>query len=111
MALAWRWASGDEPLSCDPATPDERVGIDLDRIRRFKQDNRPHDPPDTTPIQDMKPHLAGLTNVVRAVAEVEKEGLSRQAVFDFVEVAHSQLVMLAELLQLAEQQEVNDGER
>lgn len=83
---AWQWACGDgwwgmefpgEPL---PMTISDRRA----RIQRFSAVNRPHDPADLMPLEEMEPHLEKLQELARIIGELEAEGVSRNAAMNFV---------------------------
>lgn len=73
---AWRWATGEAALPNDLWT-DTPGGIDLDRAKEFRKENRPHDR--ETGIEDLQEHRDALFPAIRACEEaIEKTGLSRQ---------------------------------
>jgi transcriptional regulator with XRE-family HTH domain len=81
---AWRWATGEAALPLDLWT-DNPASIDLDRARRFREENRPHDPGQNTPIRDVQKHEGVLADAVQACGEaVEKSGLPREVVLSYV---------------------------
>jgi len=80
---AWEWACGEAP-TYDPAT-DEDV-FDLDRVRRFGRENRPHDPPDDTPAGELLQHQQELQGLVLAILRLQRKGLSRRSIHDAVEM-------------------------
>jgi transcriptional regulator with XRE-family HTH domain len=77
---AWRWASGEQPLS----QGHRRLNLDL--RRRFVRENRPHNPPDETPVTDLVQHGAQLRAVADAVAEAEGRGISRATVVAYLQL-------------------------
>ena len=81
---AWRWGTGEAALPVDLWT-DKPVSIDLDRSKRFRQENRPHDPSLETTLQDLEKHKEALAGAVRACREaVEKSGLPQEDVLSYV---------------------------
>lgn len=76
---AWRWATGDAPLP-----PDH----DIDRAARFRDENRPHDPGDSTPLSEVEKHEDILWTAARACRDaVEQSGLPRETVMSYVSLA------------------------
>jgi transcriptional regulator with XRE-family HTH domain len=78
---AWSWACGEARL---PASAD--VTLNLDALDRFFEENRPHDPPDRTTIQEVREkeaqgHLSTLRDGYRQALEA---GLSPAAVREYL---------------------------
>jgi transcriptional regulator with XRE-family HTH domain len=78
----WEWAVGDTLLPRDPW----HAHFDLDRLGRFRAENRPHDPPPGIDFRDMEKHREVLVPVLEAVDAACDAGLSVRDV-----VAHVQL--------------------
>jgi transcriptional regulator with XRE-family HTH domain len=88
-ASAWAWACGDELIvhgyaGDDPK--DARWSSIRPRYEEFTRVNRPHDPKDLTPLEDLLPHRAVLDRLVEAVRDVEATGVSRKAAYAYVEL-------------------------
>ncbi len=79
----WKWACGDEHFRRDPWSDKANV-LDMDRLRRFRVENRPHDEPDRTPWQDVERHRDALDAVCEAVDAARSRGLSTAAVLGYL---------------------------
>jgi transcriptional regulator with XRE-family HTH domain len=95
---AWRWASGDDPLPVDLWT--ERPStVDLNRHRRWRRENRPHDPRADIQLAEIQAHQDALSHVVRAVRAAQSEGLTLNGILHYVRLAdtmHHLAVRLAQ---------------
>lgn len=83
---AWRWADGDDPLPADLWNP---AALDVERTRRFRRENRPHDPPGDMSLSEAEEHRDVLQEVVRAVQAAEDAGVPRASIFDYVSLMDS----------------------
>ena len=81
---AWRWATGEAPLPLDVWGP--KVDINLDRKRRFGEENRPHDPRDSMPASELVQHEDVLVPVVEAIAAARGRGLSLKTIVGYVKL-------------------------
>jgi len=88
-SAAWRWATGDAAIPPDLYLwAESQPDTDLDRARRFEIENRPHDPPDLTPLADIKQHEDALAVATKACREaVAQTGLPRETVLNYVAFA------------------------
>src|SRR4051794_23808402 len=77
QVAAWWWATGEQRLPGPYAVPDDR---------QFGAENRPHDPPDTTTLADLRRLEASgaLESLRRGVAEAEAAGLSAAGIGELV---------------------------
>ena len=88
---AWRWACGDGPLDLPGV-------FDLDRFGRWQKENRPHDPPDETTVEELLEHADALGPVLAAVrAAAVERGLSVESVLGYVRIAEHGRVMVDHL--------------
>ncbi len=80
----WAWATGDEAL------PDiwRRV-FDLDRMGRFRAENRPHDPPTDVTVADIEKHGAVLAPLAEAVRKAREAGLPFGFVTEYVHLTET----------------------
>ena len=84
---AWRWATGEAALPVD-LWGDDPASINLDRIRRFRRENRPHDKSGQTLFEDVVKHRGVLAPAVRAcMAAVDESGLAPEDVLSYVALA------------------------
>jgi hypothetical protein len=82
----WRWGVGEDSLP--DLWSDKSAAIDLNRERRFREENRPHDHSGRTPIEDLEKHKGVLAGAIEACREaVEKSGLPREDVLRYVALA------------------------
>ena len=90
---AWRWGTGEKALPLDLWG---KPGImDFDRLFRFKQENRPHDPPDSMPVSEISEHEGVLRPVVEAIAKARRRGLSMKTILGYVEMADTMMANLS----------------
>lgn len=77
QVAAWWWATGEQRLPGPHAVPDDR---------QFGAENRPHDPPDTTTLADLRRLEASgaLESLRRGVAEARAAGLPAVGIADLV---------------------------
>lgn len=86
-STVWRWATGEAALPVD-LWADKPAAIDLDRARRFRRENRPHDHSDQTLFKDVAEHREVLAPAIRACMDaVSKSGLSPEDVLSYVSLA------------------------
>src|SRR3954468_4737560 len=79
QAAAWWWAAGEQRLPGPYAVPDDR---------QFGAENRPHDPPDTTTLADLRrlETSGALESLRRGVAEARAAGLGVAGIGELVAV-------------------------
>jgi hypothetical protein len=79
---AWLWASGELDL-WDRPTVDRN--LDLNRVRQFRQRNRPHDRADVS-LDELEQHASVLAELSRAAAKARASGLSMTTIVDYLKV-------------------------
>jgi transcriptional regulator with XRE-family HTH domain len=85
--IVWLWATGEAPLPVD-LWSDTPGTIDLNRARRFRDENRPHDRSGQTPITELFEQEGVLAPAIEACREaVERSGLPREDVLHYVALA------------------------
>ncbi len=72
-AAAWSWATGDRELPVDIWRADDFHGLDLGRRMRFEEENRPHDPPDRTPLREFFERQERLDPVIQAMIQAKDD--------------------------------------
>lgn len=87
---AWTWACGEGFLGMEFAENAHPFTIEGRRrwIEDFTRVNRPHDPADLMPLEEMAPHLDQLQELARLIESLEEEGVSRKAAMNFVRWKH-----------------------
>lgn len=103
---AWWWACGQLALDHDPADPDgqrfpadgitQEVPGDLGRPRRFGVENRPHDPPDSTPWRLLVARIEQLDKIREMLDGLGRDGITPQAAFEWVQVMGRPLTIVDE---------------
>lgn len=106
-ATAWAWACGERQLD-DPWATGE--AFDLDRARRFRVENRPHDPAEALSLDEMDAHREVLAALSAAVAGAQAEGLSLADVLAYVRLTDTARRVTDRARELAAEQEQEDGE-
>lgn len=104
---AWRWAAGDAMLPLDIWDP-PGSSLDLDRMERFVQENRPHDLPDETSLAELEAHAEALSGVALATQRALEDGLTVGAVIDYIELTNTIGQIVAGVRDRKEQ---SDGQR
>lgn len=82
--MAWRWATGEERPAGLPWGGETSRHLDLDRARRFRAENRPHDPPDDTPLEEVEEHQDVLADVLATVDAARERGLPLASIVSYV---------------------------
>lgn len=71
---AWLWAAGEAPLPND--------GIPVFGDSDFRQENRPHDPPDETSVREVEDHAEEIKRVHQAmIRAADEEGVPLRIVY------------------------------
>lgn len=84
-ATAWAWACGDDHI---PDMWAERPEVlDLNRGKRFRVENRPHDPGSSMSLDEMQAHEDTLATLGRGVADARAAGLTLEDVQAYVRLA------------------------
>lgn len=81
---AWEWACGVSPLS-DPWDDRPPVTFDLDRFRRFREENRPHEP--DTSLEVIMRNEDALAAAAKAVLAATSDELPMATVLSYVQLA------------------------
>lgn len=101
-AAVWRWACGESPLRRD-LWADVPADIDLDRVHRFRSENRPHDPPEMTTLAEVGDHREIWEAARRALEAASDAGFGPAVVTVIVNT----LATVTEMMPALEAQEEN----
>lgn len=84
----WRWATGERPMR-DIWRPDDRSVFDMDRVGRFRRENRPHEPLSQFTLSDIERHRDVFQPLERAVHAALEAGIPLQAIVDHVKLVQT----------------------
>jgi transcriptional regulator with XRE-family HTH domain len=87
----WAWAAGDEAL------PERGRPFDLDRVGRFRAENRPHDPGSNVDWRDMEKHRDVVALIAEAVNKAREAGLPYGALAEYAHLTETVRSITAQL--------------
>lgn len=121
-AVAWRWASGERPLTGLDVASETTAGLARERRAGFTSSNRPHHPSAAVSLSDKVTHREAVEPAVRATLDaIEATGLTKAQVLAYIEEEvtlerfggpqHREIVGDVKAAQLRYEEGGDDGQR